>query len=129
MSVANIAVRGQVEVCDPDMVRGHVDVHEVLSHKARCKSLVRVPAKGHDGVHGSCCNWSPCECPHFVFQLEAMVMMSVVMLSLEATLMFIVRATVMRPCSRIWSLLLPEAVLLSMVQATTEGRVDVSGVS
>lgn len=56
-------------------------------------------------------------------------MMSVVMLSPEATLMFIARATVMHPCSRIWSVLLPEAVLLSMVQATTEGRVDVRGVS
>lgn len=32
-------------------------------------------------------------------------------------------------CSRIWSLLLPEAVLLSMVHATTEGQVDVHGVS
>ena len=92
-------------------------------------SLIHVPSKGQDGVHGSCCNWSPCECPHFVFQLEAMVMMSVVMLSPEATLMFIARATVMHPCSRIWSVLLPEAVLLSMVQETTEGRVDVRGVS
>ena len=32
-------------------------------------------------------------------------------------------------CSRIRSLLLPEAVLLSMVHATTEGQVEVRGVS
>lgn len=125
MSMANIAVRGQVEVCGPAMVRGHIDVHGQCCH-------ARSHVYSFQGPWW--CSWS-------MLQPESM-WMSILCVptgghghDFRGHVITWGHVDVHSPCrhhgshSRIWSVLLPEAVLLSMVHATTEGGVDVRGVS
>lgn len=72
MSVAHVAVRGQVEVCGPAMVRGHVDAHGQCCHvrpdvwswsvflpRAMMVSMVHAATGVHVNVHTLCSNRGP----------------------------------------------------------------------